>query len=488
MKSLFLELELLSDVAIPASSATVGGSETLRHIPGACLLGAVASTCYAREASAGRAFDLFHAGKVRFGNALPLFADGSPAYPVPMSLHERKGAGEGPALVNLARGQRPQGQYTQVREGFVDDRLRRLHLSTTESMRTAIGDEGRAREGFLFSLEALAQGQRFHARVDADDDTLLDVVRSSLVGKTIRVGRSRSAELGQVKVVEVVDPHPVRVAGPAPSAKHEALVIIWALSDLCLRDPVTGQPTFTPRPDQLGLPANSTLDLVHSFLRTRRYSPFNGYRKKPDLERQVIEAGSVIAFRVEGDVGAVVTSARAHVARGIGEHRAEGLGQVAVEPQLLSVDGATWAEPGAKAVVAAAPLPGGPLGVWIGARIDEQRRVDGAYELAQGWLGDEAVKGSLGRVTRAQWGTLRWACRPFRLGDATRRENALVADIEKLVDAGGRGVRAQRWAGKAGQTLKELAQRGRSGHDDIVVASALELLAAHFERRNGGDR
>ena len=86
------EMTLKEPVSLPA---TAGRSErgSLKFIPGAMILGALASRSYTQAQTQELAWDLFHSGAVSFGDAKPL-ADQAPAIHTPLSIHHPKRSSE----------------------------------------------------------------------------------------------------------------------------------------------------------------------------------------------------------------------------------------------------------------------------------------------------------------------------------------------------------------------------------------------------------
>lgn len=462
MTVLHLRLTLETDVVLSASAATVGAHRTLRRIRGSALLGACAAQGYMHP----RSFDLFHSGAVRYGDALPE-ATGAAAWPVPLSLHRDK-LGTSTRLWNLAVAERPPGQQlTQVREGFVTVDARWLQVPVAYSMRTSIDDDGRARDGLLFGMESISAGQTFRATVTADDDALIDAVAERLVGRVHRIGRSRSAEFGLVHI-ERTDP---------PSESSWALVQgstgvvrLWCRSDVALRDASTGAPRLAPEAADFGLPDGALLDPTHSFLRTGRWSPFNSYRRRPDLERQVILAGSVLVYQTpEVDLADL----RTVLARGVGSYRQDGLGDVVIQPSFLEqaqIDLDAW-DPDVDVAAGhgggqtqLAPLPGDGLGRWLAARLDAESARDRVWTLSRAWA--EQMK-PYQDVPAAQWGEVRRRAALARIGqrggqpfvDALQLHLGLTEpEVQAETDASGQGTRAP---GPSGTTGDARASRDR---------------------------
>lgn len=315
-------LDLVDDVVLSADAATAGEHRSLGHIPGSALLGAAASRLYATALREGTAYRLFHSGEVRFGDALPVDDAGRVGWPMPLCLHREK---DGEEIVNLALQARDDRQWQQLRDGWVglDGRPvqspRRGYV-----LRTAIDEKtGTADSGRLFGYETLQAGSRFLATIELDTGVpaaLEEQLVSALTARPLRLGRSRSTEHGRVRASRV--PPPTR---PSGSGVRGSSVTIWALSDLALTDR-HGQATLAPEPRHFGL-RGGQVDWDRSFLRSRRYAPWNASLRARAPERVVIARGSVITFRDTEPQGGSVLA---------GSLREAGLGVCAVNPILLS--------------------------------------------------------------------------------------------------------------------------------------------------------
>lgn len=468
----------------------MGGHQVLAYVPGSQILGAAAQRLYTLL-SGDDAWRVFHSGEVRFGNGLPLDAAGRHCVPIPMSFHVAKGLAawrvyrgdsHGTShfltteVVNLARALRPAGQFERIEPCFVSSKGERHKLEGRTSLRTALDERGRAREGLLYELSALTGRELLVARIDADDERLLDCVREALVDRELRLGRSRSAELGRVRVTEVPAPLPFPVA----SGAEQRIVRFLCCSDLLLRDGVTGQPTYSPSPLDFGLPETWKVDLERSFLATRTYSPFNSHRMDHDLERQVIVAGSVITF--SGPSPVHVDSIRAVVSRGVGECLSEGLGDLLVEPLLLSMErpGAEVSpEPETMIELAPTPRPDHPLVAWLEQREEEARATEDAWELAHSWQHRLAP---WPRLRGNQWGNIRLLARRHR---AAAELSELANAVRAYVEAGTRALDGAWGTERNGRSLgMSLVDAVQSCERPASVASrALELLGSSMARR-----
>lgn len=479
MRSLNLNITLETELVLSSSSATVGAHTSVQRIRGSALLGACAAQGYASPHS----FDLFHSGRMRYGDALPA-AGPSVALPMPLALHAEKGAARGGPCWNLAVDDGPRSaQLEQVRHGFIGPDGQNVQVATTYTMRTAVDDGGQARGGFLFGLETVSAGQIFCATIQADTEELLAEVERRLVGRVHRIGRSRSAEFGLARVEQAeFDPWPV-ISGCVDTVR------ILCISDLALRDPANGAPRLLPTGEDFGMPG-AEMDLARSFIRSARYSPYNAFRRRHDLERQVIVAGSVLVFRA---APTDLDELRARLAGGVGEYRLDGLGRVLVQPALL--ESSQVALHGAESTPSSEsqtiPLPADELGRWIGARILDERRHDAAWSLSREWA--EKMKGYRG-VPSAQWGELRRLAAQARV--TGRGKAHMLAELrqrlglEANVETGhskhrtkGRSATANRWSAKrGGQTAAECLVKLIEQAGESEAVSAVEQLGIRMVR------
>ncbi len=464
-----LLVTLLDDVAMSAESATAGYQESLDHLPGGALLGAAAAGGYG-----DRAWDLFHSGELRFGPGYPLSPSGLPTLPVPLAFHRPKLSSDH-QVFNLSRD-RPQGvQLEQLRRGFMDRDCNLVQVEHQASLRTALGADGRARDAFLFPLDALRAGTRFAARIWSGHQDLLDRAVQALLGE-IRLGRSRNTEFGRARV-ELSPELDAEMDRLMETGKGNGNARIYFMSDAALRDPSTGALLLWPEAAALGLEAASP-DPQYSFIRTRCYSHFNGFRQRPELERQVIRAGSVLAL--VGDLPADV------LAGGIGEDRARGLGQVLVNPWFLEPRSLKLV-PAGRQVVQQVAMPKGPVGAWLTRKLRERGLDERAYRLGREWAQELS---RWGRPMRAQWGEVRTLA--GRIPQTAELRTALF-DSEKGYLATGVGKLRARWgASRGGETLAQaferMFERGASDLPDPWLARAVQVAASRMARLAARDR
>lgn len=459
---------LRSDALFTASSGTVGRPESLDSLPGATLLGAAAARLYGKLPDSFAAFQL---GGARFGEGRPVHPAHGLAVPVPRSWHASKG-GSTHEVRDLSAGERPAGQFNQAREGWVvrdaNGTWRRWRLGRRSSLRTAIQEDGRARDGFLFGFEAVPAGTVYRVAVTASDE-----VHAALTGASVRVGRSRSAEFGDAKVEVWSAADADALATKAPLAGR---VRFLCASDLALVDHETGAPRLVPVAADFGF-ADATrweLDFTRSFLRFRRYSPFHGHRRRPDMERQVIEAGSVLCFAHSSGASADLAALRAHAAAGVGEHRGAGLGEVLVEPTVLAASASEMLQlldVDAHAPAPAAPPPADPLVGWLTARSDERARLDRAWDEVETFIRAERLVSW--PITRSQWGRVRALAGQHRRRGGASSAADVLGDFQRYTE---NGVAAAGW----GRRAKIVGDWALARGDDAALC--LEILGRRVPR------
>ncbi len=153
---------------------TEGEHRTLSHPPGSTLLGWAARN-YDHWLNKGKAEAIFHSGRVRFSDALPLTADGAPAYPVPQILMEPKhrppdtgGLSKAVRVGRAAADDDDDVQYDGKKDGYVTRAGILVDPGRGGRLRTAT-HKGRADRGRLFGLQHLEpERRRWAATLEAD--------------------------------------------------------------------------------------------------------------------------------------------------------------------------------------------------------------------------------------------------------------------------------------------------------------------------------
>lgn len=504
MKTLLIEITLEADVVQTADGASEGVHHSLDYLRGGTLLGAAA----ARYGDFGaHAFDAFHSGAVRFCDGLPLDDGdrGATTTPVPLAwMHQKddpwydddKGTILADALSVLCRGRGDASgggttpALQQVRGGYFTDHGRRVQPELRYRLKTAVNraSRGRPEDGQLFGYEALAAGSRWLARVELDDGVDPQVealLRQIFDQKTVWLGRSRGAEYGRARC-RLVEPEGKATADPGGTTGE---VVIFAASDLCLLHPETGQPTLTARAEHFGLPQGYRLDPLRSAVTTRSYAPYNAKRQGHDPRRSVIKRGSVLCF--VGGPAMDLDQQRRTLRRGVGLHRAEGLGRLRINPWFLAAatpsfsGNSTTRLPGG---VSTTPVgkPNTPFAQMMERRAKEAAEEKDTYQAARA-AADELHKQQqrLQRrgdpvPTRSQWQQLAGLGKLWARQAAPEKNDfkAALADLLPLDGRGG-GVGGNAWRGKVSgdQTLAAITVEQAVGDKSWPITRQARCLA-----------
>jgi hypothetical protein len=325
-ETLWFKATLLSPTVLSVSSRTEGGHHTLRQIHGSEWLGVLAGK------AAGRHPALLTAllrGDIRFSHSLPT-ASGRQAVPMPMCFAQAKGDEDGTIHNALSGTLDADIQWEPVAGGFFDGSTildppigRQLRASVTP------GSGDRASDGRLFEFEHLKPGASFTFCVTAPKP-FIAVIQQHLSGE-VRIGRARSSGHGRVRVTAI---DPVQRQAPRPYPNHEGRLVLLLTSDLALVR--SGAAVVQPEPVDFGWDSSLRWSAIRSFIKVRRYSPWNSFHKGATLEREVIEAGSVLVFERDRAWQAEELATLQKAAdNGFGLHRNEGLGRALINPPWL---------------------------------------------------------------------------------------------------------------------------------------------------------
>jgi len=341
MKSAILVLTQAERAVFPRTGATLGHHATLTAPTGSALLGWAARS-YSEFKDP---FRMFHSGKVRFSNACPLTSGGEIAFPGPANLLAQKAgqpasdaAGKltqsavwaGPSAygdVNAGKQAEP------VKPGWITSGGHIIKPVTGGRQRTAT-QGGRAKDGQLFGYDHIEADEtlRFVAEIQADLDEGFDtndwsLLKAAFSGADLRLGRSKNTFYGGAFRCEWSEEAGLPIwPARTMSERRDALIRVLALSPLALIDEEFGSPMVTPCGDIFGI-VGGTLDRRESALQFRRFAPWNAALKARDVERLVIDAGSVLAF--SGG-----TAAPGHSGGTTGAFREAGLGRYAIDPGI----------------------------------------------------------------------------------------------------------------------------------------------------------
>jgi hypothetical protein len=323
MKELVFQVEFLSDIVLPASSNTEGNISQLDFIPGSNFLGMVAK----KYDNFSNSFDVFHSGKVRFGDAQLLVGD-DVLYKMPFSFFHPK-LEEHRVFHHhfLADEKRKElGQLKQMRSGYIfpnltDNKLKVKHINYNYAQKSAYdAKKRRSKTGSMYGYRAIEAGTKWQFIVKYDDAISskdIELLKTILTDSK-RLGKSKSAQYGRIAITEGGT---VCNVGEAVANSE---VILYAKSRIALVDN-DGNATY----DLNHLVDGATVVYDKCQIRTSTFTPYNGAMQTKTYERLVIEAGSVIVL------SGVIESQVKELEKGVGLYVAEGFGELIVNPSFL---------------------------------------------------------------------------------------------------------------------------------------------------------
>ncbi len=491
MKKLKFKCTLLSDVILNMKSATTGPNETLDFIPGSNFLGIAAAALYPKVTPADASI-LFHSGKVRFGDAHPS-KNGFRGLRVPASMYYPKlSAPEKELYIHhlIPEDNDMAGlQLKQCRNGFYvfpdsngsDKKAEQVRTFTDFAVKSAYDrNQRRSKDEQLFGYQSLRKGLTMYFSVEVDDSVagLAGKIKEALE-QGDRIGRSRSAQYGRVKI-ESADY--LEEEGGKPLAGDQIrLVAVYADSRLIFLDQY-GMPTFQPTADQLGLAGD--IDWEKSQVRTFRYAPWNFKRQCFDTDRCGIEKGSVIVVRLpEG------YSPDLHP-RAVGAYLNEGFGHVIYNPSFLAGDREGNAlyrlftpKPDQESTDPDAKTASTTLLSFLKSKETEETQGEEVVAMVNEWVKKNASKFSRGEFA-SQWGTIRSiAASAKNLADL---KEELFGDYNGPTGYLVHGVAMEKWVGPRLNSLKEFVNtlQDDRGISDAMARMAIVNLAAEMAKKS----
>jgi hypothetical protein len=328
MKEKYFKCTLITDIVLNASLATEGNMATLDYIPGSNFLGIVAAEIYNdKTINVQQKNDLLHSDNVSFGDAI-ISENNKLHYPMPFMYFKDKLNKKGDVYLHHKIDQKEgvvingkKLQLKQERSGFLNiDGKVIENINKTFALKSAQNRETRtSKEGAMFGFESIKANQEFIFSIKYNSDYEIEIVEKLLRGKK-RIGKSKSAEFGQVDI-QPLTLNPSKI----DTFQENDFTLVYAESNLCFIDKETGQSTYKPSAEQLGI-EGGTIDWNKSSIRTNSYSPWNFKRNTSNMQRNCILKGSV--FYVEKGIKNTDN-------KSIGEFTAEGMGRVINNPIFL---------------------------------------------------------------------------------------------------------------------------------------------------------
>lgn len=460
MKQIHFKVILKSNIIINERSATEGLHTTLSFIPGNNFLGMAASKLYT-TLDPEDAFLLFHSGKVRFSDAMPLHQHCIPVMVKPRVWMVEKGkkAEDGMRLFSSDLFKNNSTiQYKPAKGGYFvleadQTTLVEYFLKKGQTIKTAYNSEKRkSDDAKLFTYQHMEKGSEWMVSVTADDDvsdTLIEKISNSLEGGQ-RVGRSSSAEFGLIEMKPIQE-----LKKTVGGRWQKGLNYVYAASRLIFTNPA-GEPVLEPQVLDFGLSAGK-LDYTQSQVGFFRYSPYNGKRKVYDTERVGFEKGTVFCINLDEPVDA-------DPLQFIGSYQHEGFGEVLVNPsfilqtELLKIKQSKKDEQNEKESKPA--IQNSPLLKYVRdakAHSDAEMEID---TLIAGFIKDHSS--SLKSIGNSQWGSIR----AMALAELSKHNAGFKQLHNTICEYINHGIKADAWS-----------KGNRKGHFDKFLKTLSALPA-----------
>ena len=494
MKKLHFICTFESNIVLHASSNTEGKVEKLDYIPGSNFLGMVARD-YAGFAS--DAFNVFHSGKVCFGDG-HILVDGSRTLAMPFSFQVHKGISFKKAVANkelfvhhhltnvdfdeaITKGK----QLKQQRAGFFTANGTLADYEHSYKQKSAYDKKKRrSRESYMFGYYALPNETRWAFTVTVDDSMSKyeETIKDLLVSAN-RLGKSKSAEYGLVKIAfereETLAPYSIKIQ----TINAEQYLYLYAKSRLVLTD-ANGINSYTPSIESLGFEDSDavSIDWAKSQIRTSRYTPYVGARRNFDPERLVIDKGSVIVVEIGREFNIEAFSKR--IQRPIGLYISEGHGEVIVNPSWLLAKNVIFTPNTNATSTDTSTNPSNPLNNWLTSqRATRDSELDLLKDVQEFIEDNASVKNK-----KSQWGQIRSRCRASKTN-----EDIYLSLFSEEIENGHKkgfllhGKAEKKWDNGLIEKLKSMYDKRKK--DDADYLNFMKLLSIYAPKADdkGGE-
>jgi len=319
MKGLVFQVKFKSDIVLPASSNTEGKIDQSDFIAGSNFLGMVAQ----KYKDFQNSFDIFHSGKVRFGDG-HILKDGKITYKMPLSIFKEK-TDENKLANQLHTSLDTLKQAQQLRNGYITNDLDEVFVNYTYSQKSAYDKNTRtSKEGQMYGYKAIKKGSvwQFVVKVDetisSEDEKLIIIT----LQESKRLGKSKSAEYGEVEITggEVSTSQNSEAKASLPNNE----IVLYCNSRLALVDEC-GNPTY----DLKYLCDGVEIVYEKTQIRTSTFTPYNGKQQTKTYERVCINKGSVIVLKNPKP------EQLQKIKKSVGAFLSEGFGEIIINPSFL---------------------------------------------------------------------------------------------------------------------------------------------------------
>lgn len=302
---------------------------TNEYISGGMLMGAIGQALGKDSAAFWKAVD---EGKVRVGFATPRLSNVR-GLPMPFAIEAPKGGAE--KLIRNGFSSERDANWKQARRGFwakSGDSYTCGSPPMSVVSHNVIQDEHQRptkEVGGVYAYESIDPGTPFECLV-----TLPKNLGETLIGKSLKVGRSKSVEYGEAEVESVKE---IEEASSSPEGKTSSATML-VVSPLLLRDSKTGAwtPTLERLVQELEKMIRATVKLVKKVeLRPIEVQSWNVRGRTPRPSAVGLQPGSCLMLEFEQEVE--LSTLRKTELTGLGERLAEGFGEVAFNPVILTL-------------------------------------------------------------------------------------------------------------------------------------------------------
>ncbi len=428
-EKIYFKVTFLSDIVLNASSNTEGKIEILDFITGSAILGMAAKE-YDKY---NNSFDIFHSGKVKFGEATPLI-NGKISYKVPFSFFYPKNNKSLEEVYNnhfldYSKQEIRDTQPKQLRKGYITSDLKYFELDFNYEQKSAFDKEKRkSKDSSMYGYRALKKGSTWIFNIDFDDsinDEDKQKVLSLIKGEK-NLGKSKQTQYGKIKI-EKIDEMKENIE----EDYQDKFTYMYINSSLALVDE-NGFSTFIPSKENLNL-IDGEVVLEDSQIRTKEITPYNSIRKTNDSSRLVIEKGSVIVLKN------LSPKDKENLKKGIGAYLSEGYGQVLLNPKflLLGQDSKSFSlnkiEYSYKDTLSNLGQKDEVLLKFLAQRVEDKQKEQTVAQEVQEFI-NKHYKLFVNKVNKAQWGQIRAILQV--------NENTYKEEVEEFIS---HGISEKQW-------------------------------------------
>ncbi len=490
----FFKIKLDSDCILKSISATEGVPESLSFIPGSLILGITAQHYNEFQNS----FDIFHSGKVKFGNAFVYIDGKKPCLKAPLSWHYPKDEEKTKKIVgaHLVEGYDElekllcDKQPKQIREDYIDIEFNTLYTPDYNfQLKSAFNARlGRSKDASMFAYETLKKGTEYFFEVVFDSsipESDVETVGKILAGRHF-IGKSKTAQFGSIDIM----PYDLEISGKSFSSIFDAvfsvsensnddLIFLYAKSDLVLNNEYGFNKVDLDSPVVLGINSGK-ISHKKTYVDYRKFNMFNFAVKRRMPMRTAINAGSVICIE-----GVDKTEKETLISKKViyaGNYLSEGFGEIYVSPPFLFKKEYTGLNK-AKAVCRyesedkngnkiVREIDNNEKKVlkYLNSKTNEKSIVNKSLELAEKIHNNH--KDKFDKITKSQWGAVRGIAKQYG-----KDKNLLINKINEYT---GHGVTHDIWESK---NAREILIKTLDEHKDdssYNFTIAIEYLAKLF--------